>query len=90
MTDEIYVVERKENMKKQRRVAFEDESAAREWLESELDTDILIDSWTVAQFAKTVYTDQHDAVVGTIEAVELVEQTPGVVDDAVSQERGSA
>lgn len=71
MTDTIHIAEKKESVREQRKVGFEDGEEAREWLEAQISKDPFVETYQTKQFKKLVYVDQDDSVVGTVEDVPM-------------------
>lgn len=71
MTEKVFIAEKKESAREQRKVGFEDEEGAKEWLEAQISKDPFVDSYSTQQFKKLVYVDQDDSVVGTVEDVPM-------------------
>ena len=69
LTGHVWLCEKKEGLRPERRVVAETQPRAEEWLERQCEQDPDITDYRTRQYSKVVYYDQDDNVVGSIRRV---------------------
>lgn len=62
----VWLAEKKEDIRPERRVVAETKPRAADWLEEQIAEDPAVDEYEAREYQKTVYYDGNENVIGTI------------------------